>query len=268
MLSRFWLSCETHLGSDVFSLHTNFKLILTDFRKLDDPKKKFIIKTAPQSRLENERDLLKHYRDNKHIRQLADETKDPPALVLRHFDDDLLDASNKKTLQSADVKRVAKSVLQALKALHEDGYTHTGMGLRFKSFPLVVLADDCMVDVKPDNILVNYQSAESTTLLFDDVQLADFGDVTRIDPEEHLKIGLPGPLMGAAIFRSPEAMLELRWEQSTDIWSFGATVSNVLENHTKHYYTHVPIAYKFNLGRKWHIFKPDPKTPQSTTTYS
>jgi hypothetical protein len=31
--------------------------------------------------------------------------------------------------------------------------------------------------------------------------------------------------MGAAIFRSPEAMLNLRWGPSTDIWSFGATVS-------------------------------------------
>ncbi|EPE35592.1 Protein kinase-like (PK-like) [Glarea lozoyensis ATCC 20868] len=165
--------------------------------KTDEPTRNFVINTAPQSRLENERDILKHYRDNKYVRQLADETKDPPALVLQHFDDNLLDASNKKTLGSADVKFVAKSVLKALKALHGDGYTHT--------------------DIKPDNILVNYSSAESTDMRFNDVQLADFGDVTRIDAKEYLKIGLPGPLMGAAIFRSPEAILELRWGQSTEI---------------------------------------------------
>ncbi len=35
-----------------------------------------------------------------------------------------------------------------------------------------------------------------------------------------------GHIIGAAIFRSPEAMLNLRWKASTDIWSFGATVSD------------------------------------------
>jgi casein kinase II subunit alpha len=58
-----------------------------------------------------------------------------------------------------------------------------------------------------------------------DVELADLGDVCRIAPEEYLKVGESGPHMGAAIFRSPEAMLQLRWGPSTDIWSFGATVS-------------------------------------------
>ena len=61
-----------------------------------------------------------------------------------------------------------------------------------------------LVDIKPNNILVNYGSSP---FRFDDVQLADFGDVSRIDPKDYLKVGLDGPLMGAVIFRSPEAML-------------------------------------------------------------
>ena len=78
-------------------------------------------------------------------------------------------------------------------------------------------------DIKPDNILVNYGTGSSRFL---DVQLADFGDVTRIDPKTYLKVGIDGPHMGAAIFRSPEAMMQLRWGQSTDIWSFGTTVGD------------------------------------------
>jgi len=76
---------------------------------------------------------------------------------------------------------------------------------------------------------VNY-STGSSKLRFADVQLADFGDVCRIDPQDYLKVGVPGPHIGAAIFRSPEAILELRWGQSTDIWSFGATVSTLFTN--------------------------------------
>ena len=80
-----------------------------------------------------------------------------------------------------------------------------------------------LTDIKPDNILVNYGTGSSR---FADVQLADFGDVTRIDPKDYLKVGMDGPHMGAAIFRSPEAMMQLRWGQSTDIWSFGTTVGD------------------------------------------
>lgn len=34
-------------------------------------------------------------------------------------------------------------------------------------------------------------------------------------------------VIGAAIFRSPEALLGLKWSTPTDIWSFGATASLV-----------------------------------------
>ncbi|KAE9378289.1 alpha/beta-hydrolase [Stipitochalara longipes BDJ] len=123
-----------------------------------------------------------------------------------------------KTLENSDVKFVAKRVLQAIQALHEDGYTHT--------------------DIKPDNILVNCGTGSSR---FANVQLADFGDVTQIDPKDYLKVGMDGPHMGAAIFRSPEAMIQLRWGQSTDIWSFGTTLISLI------------------WGLNWHMFKPDPK---------
>jgi casein kinase II subunit alpha len=143
------------------------------------------------------------------------------------LDDNLLHASSVKTLESSDVKFVAKRVLQAIQALHEDGYTHTGMFteiLHATSYQILTLQlTHIFTDIKPDNILVNYGTGSSR---FADVQLADFGDVTRIDPKNYLKVGMDGPHMGAAIFRSPEAMMQLRWGQSTDIWSFGTTVGD------------------------------------------
>lgn len=74
-------------------------------------------------------------------------------------------------------------------------------------------------DVKPDNILVNHGDGATR---FSRVALGDCGDVYPHDPTA-------GPLkechvIGAAIFRSPEAQLNLRWGPPTDIWSLGATV--------------------------------------------
>ena len=57
-----------------------------------------------------------------------------------------------------------------------------------------------MTDVNPDNILVSYSGNRSR---FGDVKLADYGDSTHVDSvtEEHI--------IGATIFRSPEAILNL-----------------------------------------------------------
>ena len=86
---------------------------------------KVVIKNGPTERFENERNVLKHFQGQPYIRQMLDETKDPPSMVLKHLDDNLLNASAERAIEDLDVKFVAKRVLQALHALHEDGYTHT-----------------------------------------------------------------------------------------------------------------------------------------------
>ena len=66
------------------------------------------------------------------LRPLIDEIQepsDPPALVLKHLDDDLLNASAAQRLTGPEIKRVAKNVLEALEVLHDEGYVHTGMML-------------------------------------------------------------------------------------------------------------------------------------------
>lgn len=85
----------------------------------------------------------------------------------------------------------------------------------------VAIDPDSVIDIKPNNILVNYGRGSAR---FSEVQLGDCGDTCTIDPNAD---PLEGHVIGAAIFRSPEAMLNLRWKTPTDIWSFGATVSRV-----------------------------------------
>ncbi|MCJ1411532.1 hypothetical protein MMC19_005622 [Ptychographa xylographoides] len=171
------------------------------------------IKTAPDWPLKNERHILEAVHDNPHIRPIIDTSDDPPALILKYLDDNLLNASNTKRLEKSDVKYVARNLLQALEALHSRGYVHT--------------------DVKPDNVLINYGTASNR---FKDVQLGDCGDAFSVGPEAG--VFEEGHVIGAAIFRSPEAMLNLRWRTPTDIWSFGATLISLI------------------WGNNWHIFKP------------
>jgi hypothetical protein len=88
-----------------------------------------VVKGVRHSRIHNERDVVQRFQNRAPIRPLIDEIiepADPPGIVLRRLDDDLLNASSTQTLTKSEIKDVAKSVLQTLTVLHEDGYVHTG----------------------------------------------------------------------------------------------------------------------------------------------
>jgi casein kinase II subunit alpha len=84
------------------------------------------VKTAPDWPLKNERHVLEAVRDSPYIRPIIDTIDDPPSVILKHMDDNLLVAPNATKLERADIKFVARNVLQALEALHSCGYVHTG----------------------------------------------------------------------------------------------------------------------------------------------
>lgn len=200
--------------------HTDFDptyLWLTRYRS--STSQKVTVKTASDRPLKNESRVLEAIHDNPHIRLCIDTSNDPPSLVLKYLDDNLLNASNEKKLERAEIKFVARNVLQALEALHSRGYVHGGIAqnapTKLHTIP------NKPTDIKPDNILVNYGTAPDR---FSEVQLGDCGEAIIVDPKA--SPFEEGHVIGAAIFRSPEAMLNLRWRTPTDIWSFGATVSD------------------------------------------
>ncbi|KAB8079449.1 kinase-like domain-containing protein [Aspergillus leporis] len=175
-----------------------------------------IVKSVHHFRLQNERDVLNRFRSRTpYIRPLIDEIvepSDPPAIVLRYLDDHLLNASISQRLTKLEIRYVARRILEALKVLHEDNFVHT--------------------DIKPDNILVNYGRGD---VRFTDVQVADCGSTVSSDSA----YAKDGDLIGAPIWRSPEAQLQIGWGTPTDIWSFGALLITLL------------------YGGNFFIFKPD-----------
>ncbi|PWY66496.1 kinase-like protein, partial [Aspergillus sclerotioniger CBS 115572] len=178
-----------------------------------------IIKSVHHFRLHNERDILTRFQDRTAFpRPLLDEIIEPndaPAIVLKYLQDHLLNGSSSRKLTKPEIKYVAKRVLQALDVLHRDGFVHT--------------------DIKPDNILVNYSSGGDETIRFTDIQLADCGNTVPAT-SGHAK---DGDLIGAPIWRSPEAQLRISWGTPTDIWSFGAMLITLI------------------YGEDFFIFKPD-----------
>ncbi|KAK4889762.1 hypothetical protein LTR27_011474 [Elasticomyces elasticus] len=169
--------------------------------------KQVVLKCAPEIRLQREKALLQQFEGDAHIRQLIDYGKEPPFLVLEHLESDALRSSSEARISRQDIKLIARSVLSALESLHAKGFAHT--------------------DIKPDNILLNFD-ANGTRVV--EAKLADCGDVCNVGFDTHV--------IGAAIFRSPEALLGLKWSTPTDIWSFGATLISLF------------------WGRDFHIFKP------------
>ncbi|KAL3487248.1 kinase-like domain-containing protein [Aspergillus germanicus] len=172
-----------------------------------------VFKSARHFRIQNERDVLLRCQDRtSHLRRLLDEGVEdglnPPRIVLKYLDDDLLRASRQQRLTPFEVKYVAKGVLSALAVLHADGFVHTGIAQSFIGRFLRWLI--IFPDIKPSNVLVNYGSSDTR---FAEVQLADFGSTVHRESGH----AVDGDEIGTSIFRSPEAQLFMRWDISTDI---------------------------------------------------
>jgi serine/threonine protein kinase len=177
-------------------------------------------------RLRNEAEVLKRYQsETPFLRPLVDEEgepADPPSIVLRYLDSDVLTESNKKRLSRPEIKQVARCVLEALRVLHRDGMVHTG-GQTDSSRPLRRRLLN-HPDVKLDNIFVNYGHSHGQSAgcdeRFSEVQLGDCGGVVS----QQSPFVKEGQVIGAAFTRSPEATFQLLWNTATDIWSFGTAV--------------------------------------------
>ena len=95
-------------------------------RSHERTKQSVVVKSAPDFLFRNEREVLKRFQNTRSLRRIIDEIQDPPLLVLEHLDSNLLVEAATRKLESSDIKLVAKAVLQALAAFHENGIVHTG----------------------------------------------------------------------------------------------------------------------------------------------
>lgn len=92
----------------------------------DQSARDVVVKRALPHLLTIERNILEVADGYNCIRQLIHYIEDPPSLVLEYLDDNTLEVSRRDRLESTNLKFVARTLLEALAALHEKGYVHTG----------------------------------------------------------------------------------------------------------------------------------------------
>lgn len=132
-----------------------------------------MLKCASPKRLQREKQILQKFESHACIRQLLDYAEDPPCLVLEHLQEDVLRSATKAPISRQNIKTIARSILSALESLHANGIIHTGDRLLRLTFSKEASADvNCKQDVKPDNILLNYDQ-EGTKVV--EAKLADYG---------------------------------------------------------------------------------------------
>jgi hypothetical protein len=98
----------------------------------DQNRKNCIVKSVRGHwRLQNEADILRRYQwKTPFLRPIIDKVlspADPPSIILRHLDSELLVESKRKRLTRPEIKQVARCILEALLILHKDGMVHTGI---------------------------------------------------------------------------------------------------------------------------------------------
>ncbi|KAI1179713.1 kinase-like domain-containing protein [Nemania sp. FL0916] len=200
------------------------------FLARNSQQEKCIVKSvANHWRLQNEATILKKYQETTpSLRPLLDEIQEPaepPSIVLKYLDADLLTESNKERLSRPQIKQVAKSILKALLPLHRDGLVHT--------------------DIKLDNIFVRYGGTYNR---FTTIQLGDCGGVVSADSD----FAREGHYIGTALSRSPEAALRLHWGTATDVWSFGNAVLSLLYGGNYHLFN--PAIDGYGVDHKDYLF--------------
>ncbi|KAI1940080.1 hypothetical protein LOZ66_002515 [Ophidiomyces ophidiicola] len=81
-------------------------------------------------------------------------------------------------------------------------------------------------NIKPNNILVDYDESADGLVHIKSVQISDLEDTVIVPHGKWLR----GPLCGNAIWRSPESWCRSRQNQASDVFSFGIVMIYVMVN--------------------------------------
>ncbi|KAL3450077.1 kinase-like domain-containing protein [Aspergillus insuetus] len=81
-------------------------------------------------------------------------------------------------------------------------------------------------DIKPNNILIDYDEALDSKVNVKSVQIAALKDAVIVPPGKWVR----GPLCGNALWRSPESWRPSRQNRASDVFSFGTTMIYAMVN--------------------------------------
>jgi len=138
-------------------------------------------------------------------------------IIFPYMKDDLLNLCASRQLSLRSRKRILKDALRGLAALHAENYVHTGEDADSDIVPHT----DLVTDIKPNNILVDWDPFQDKDNVVNGVQIVDVEDACRV-PHGRNIVGLQ---VGNWMWRSPEAHAQGPVNTPSDMFSFGLVVS-------------------------------------------
>ncbi|KAI1276325.1 kinase-like domain-containing protein [Xylaria sp. FL0933] len=144
------------------------------------------------------------FNEEKMIRPMVDfipsSDMDDPMMVLAPFEQTLWQARNARPMTTSEIKWIMEGVLLGIQTIHRRGLVHT--------------------DLKMENIGItgfdNDKPNENVREII--VRIVDCGSISQPGSRE----------ISSLTYRSPEVYFGKPWDQSTDIWSWGIILAQLL----------------------------------------
>ncbi|EQL37297.1 serine/threonine protein kinase [Blastomyces dermatitidis ATCC 26199] len=161
----------------------------------------FVLKHVSPSIFEQSLELKQEFPETRRLRVHDDDNEAEQTLIYIHFSDNLLSlVKNNPNMSIAPRKWILWELGQALKEFHAKNWIH--------------------IDVKPDNVMVDYRYDQAGQLAPERVVLGDLDCSLKLKGDKLLRLP-DGVKVGNVMWRSPEAQTGQGIGNPSDVFSYG-----------------------------------------------
>ncbi|EGD86043.1 serine/threonine protein kinase [Trichophyton rubrum MR1459] len=145
-------------------------------------------------------DYKNDFPDSRRLRIHVDENDEEKVVIYEYFDDNLLSFVNKNPNLNLARKWILRELGESLKEFHAKNWIH--------------------IDVKPDNVMINYSQDKSGQPVPEKVVLGDLDVSLKMKGDKLLRLP-EGIKLGNVMWRSPEAQTGQGIRKPSDVFSYG-----------------------------------------------
>nr|KMM70901.1 hypothetical protein CPAG_07210 [Coccidioides posadasii RMSCC 3488] len=180
----------------------------------------FVLKHVSPSIFEQSLELKQEFPETRRLRVHDDDNEAERILIYNHFSDNLLSlVKNNPNMSIAPRKRILWELGQALREFHAKNWIHIG-NMHQPAHQIQALTKFSFLDVKPDNVMVDYRYDQDGQLRPERVVLGDLDCSLKLKGDKllHLPDGIK---IGNVMWRSPEAQTGQGIGKPSDVFSYG-----------------------------------------------